>query len=84
MISVVAISSSKFDAIKGHGREHGDGIDWVGSGTWGGWGGPREERGEGQEERSEGGENEEPGEGNRERYEGERGDMEYGDPNEEP
>ncbi|KAI5433940.1 hypothetical protein KIW84_020974 [Lathyrus oleraceus] len=93
LISVVAITSSKSDAIeesksknwidriKDHGGEHGGGADWVGSGTWGGWGGPREEGGEGQEERSEGGENEEFG---REGYEGKDGDVETGEPNEDP
>ncbi|CAL5190219.1 unnamed protein product [Lathyrus oleraceus] len=97
LISVVAITSSKcekqsdaieesksknwIDRIKGLGGEHGGGVDWVGSGTWGGWGGPREEGGEGQEERSEGGENEEFG---REGYEGKDGDVETGEPNEDP
>ncbi|CAK8538386.1 unnamed protein product [Lathyrus sativus] len=66
LISVVAIRPFKSGAIeesktKGLGRGHSDDVDWVGSGTWGGWGGPREERVEGHEGGSEEGGNEESG-----------------------
>ncbi|XP_050907664.1 uncharacterized protein LOC127121112 [Lathyrus oleraceus] len=76
LISVVAaIRPFKSGAIeeskrKGLGRGHSDEVDWVGSGTWGGWGGPREEEGgEGHEGGSEEGGNEESGWGG-ERHEG--------------
>ncbi|KAI5433949.1 hypothetical protein KIW84_020978 [Lathyrus oleraceus] len=82
LISVVAaIRPFKSGAIeeskrKGLGRGHSDEVDWVGSGTWGGWGGPREEEGgEGHEGGSEEGGNEGP----EEEEEEEGGSVENGD-----
>ncbi|CAL5190207.1 unnamed protein product [Lathyrus oleraceus] len=91
LISVAAaIRPFKSGAIeeskrKGLGRGHSDDVDWVGSGTWGGWGGPREEEGgerheggsEEGGERHEGGSEEGGNEGPEEEEEG--GSVENGD-----
>ncbi|XP_058746750.1 uncharacterized protein LOC131619697 [Vicia villosa] len=81
LISVMAIRPFKseeskanvwIDRNKGLGRAHSDDIDWVGSGTWGGWGGSKEEGGERENNGSgwEGAENEAPGWGGGEENEG--------------